>query len=219
MKPAYEIMWGCPSCVHQLLHVSWPFSQAEALYLLSSWIFGLLLSAELWRGHGCCSESPCTSAELVLSCFLLVQLSLSPLWKEILLVTPRCWAGGETGRLTLFSNVIYHALLGGCADHLLINPAYLFLFLSFLSLLLSLFHIENQKDAGEQLYMHYKLLGLLSYIYFVFHSSLRYVLLQAENGDALILKELICAVYITSFVSILRIECRLEVPCSNRVSS
>lgn len=131
------------------------------------------------------------------------------------MVTPCCWAGGETGQLILFSNVIYHALLGGCAVHLLINPAYLFLFLSFLSLLLSLFHIENQKDAGELLYMHYKLLGLLSYIYFVFHSSLRYVLLQAENGDALILKELICAVYVTSFVSILRIECRLEVPCSN----
>lgn len=105
---------------------------------------------------------------------------------------------------------------------MLINPAYLFLFLSFLSLSLSLFHIENQKDAGELLYMHYKLLGLLSYIYFVyffFHSSLRYVLLQAENGDALILKELICAVYVTSFASFLRIECRLEIPHRNRVSS
>lgn len=62
--------------------------------------------------------------------------------------------------------------------------------------------------------MHYKLLGLLSYIYFVFyfHSSLRYVLLQAENGDALILKELICAVYVISFSSFHRIERRLKIP-------
>lgn len=69
--------------------------------------------------------------------------------------------------------------------------------------------------------MHYKLLGLLSYIYFVFYfcSSLRYVLLQAKNGDALILKELICAVYIISFSSFHRIECRLKIPCRDVVPS